>query len=85
VHVHIGVLLIGGAALRCLVGYLIAGEHVPPNGTFDYPAGGVLGTGHAIGGAEIKSDPDKDKVVTHATAGAKEQSGGKPGEVESSK
>lgn len=37
VHIHLALMLVGGAALRCLAGYMIAGDHMPEGGTFDYP------------------------------------------------
>ena len=41
-HIHVAIMLIGGAMIRCLIGYLIAQKHLTKGQLFDYalPNGG---------------------------------------------
>ncbi len=69
-HVHIAVMLVGGAALRCFVGYILAGEHVREGATFDYASSAAANKGakdvrgeglphHGTAADGAKSDSDK--------------------------
>lgn len=41
-HLHIGIIIIGGAVLRCLLGFFISGQIANEGSTYDYPEEGNL-------------------------------------------
>lgn len=53
-HFHLLVILFGGAALRCLAGYLVNGKVLDVGSSYDYPNGGESGSPQETGASRSK-------------------------------